>query len=318
LFLQKAADVDSPILFGDDENGYCLSLAFSCKDFIARGSQRLYSLCYLSRDKYHLVSLLNFLTKSLRQIAHWLQSDANETYEQEGRIKINTNLNGIATSTTVTYIFRTPPNTPSQRMLCDVVHDPKIIYRVHALFVWLLRTANLVINESLFDALPTEEDTTRQERKGSHLNANENFETCFFVHVDIFDSEEIVVRRRAATIVARSQQESLVMSATLTETQNQSYLASSIYSTAENYYSNENDLQEDEDFDSQQYQFSSYGHEALKLFQLFIKKLNNTKHLQYILQHWTIGNRLLIKYTNRIHNKNLIPELVSVFRVRVC
>ena len=32
--------------------------------------------------------------------------------------------------------------------------------------------------------------------------------------------------------------------------------------------------------DSLQYQFSSYGHEAYRLFQLFIKKLNNTKHLQ--------------------------------------
>lgn len=297
LNIEKAADVDSPILFGDDENGYCLSLVFSCKDFIARGSQRLYSLCYLSRDKYHLVSLLNFLTNSLRQIAHWLQSDANETYEQEGRIKINTNLNGTGTSASYTYIFRPPPNTPSQRMLSDVVHDPKIIYRVHALFVWLLQTASLAINESMFDALPTEEDTTRQERK------------------DIFDSEDIVTRRRTATIVARSQQESLVMSATLTNTQHQSYLASSVYSTNENYYLNENQFEENDDFDSLQYQFSSYGHEALKLFQLFIKKLNNNKYLQYILQHWTIGNRLIIKYTNRIDNKDLIRELVSVFRL---
>ena len=30
--------------------------------------------------------------------------------------------------------------TPSQRMLSDIVHDTKLTYRIHALFVWLLRT----------------------------------------------------------------------------------------------------------------------------------------------------------------------------------
>ncbi len=101
----------------------------------------------------------------MRQAVYWLQYDANETYEQEGRIKINTNLNGGSTSGT--YIFRPPPRVPSQRMLSDIVHDPKITFRIHALFVWLLRTANSAINESFFDALPTEEQTTKQERKGN-------------------------------------------------------------------------------------------------------------------------------------------------------
>jgi hypothetical protein len=107
---------------------------------------------------------MKLLSDCLRQIVYWLQYDANETYEQEGRIKINTNLNG--TSNTTTYIFRPPPRVPSQRMLSDIVHDTKLTYRIHALFVWLLRTANSAITETLFDALPTEEETTKQERKG--------------------------------------------------------------------------------------------------------------------------------------------------------
>jgi hypothetical protein len=107
---------------------------------------------------------MKLLSDCLRQAVYWLQYDANETYEQEGRIKINTNLNG--TSSTATYIFRPPPRAPSQRMLSDIVHDTKLTYRIHALFVWLLRTANSAINETLFDALPTEEETTKQERKG--------------------------------------------------------------------------------------------------------------------------------------------------------
>ena len=78
----------------------------------------------------------------------------------------------------------------------------------------------------------------------------------------------------------------------------------------------ENGLNEEDDFDSLQYQFSSYGHEAFKLFQLFVRKLNNPKYLQYILYHWVIGNRLIIKYTNVIDNKDLIRALASVFRVR--
>ncbi len=110
---------------------------------------------------------MKLLSDCLRQAVYWLQYDANETYEQEGRIKINTNLNGTSTTTnTATYIFRPPPRVPSQRMLSDIVHDSKLTFRIHALFVWLLRTANVAINESLFDALPTEEHTTKQERKG--------------------------------------------------------------------------------------------------------------------------------------------------------
>ncbi len=99
----------------------------------------------------------------MRQAVYWLQYDANQTYEQEGRIKVNTNLNQTIIAT---YICRTPPCVPLQRMLCDIVQDSNIIYRIHALFVWILRTTNFAIKESLFDALPTEEQTTKQERKG--------------------------------------------------------------------------------------------------------------------------------------------------------
>ena len=52
-----------------------------------------------------------------------------------------------------------------------IVHDSKLIYRIHGLFVWLLRTANSAINEALFDAVPTEEQTTKQERQGKELRS---------------------------------------------------------------------------------------------------------------------------------------------------
>ncbi|CAF4221748.1 unnamed protein product [Rotaria sp. Silwood2] len=303
LNVEKSVEVDAPILFGDDENGYCLSLAFSCKDFHARGSQRLYSLCYLCNDKYHLLSLMKLVSDCLRQAVHWLQYDANETYEQEGRIKVNTNLNGI--STIATYIFRPPPTVPSQRMLSDIVHDSKLTFRIHALFVWLLRIANSAIKETLFDALPTEEQTTKQERK------------------DVFEDEDstnTMAKRRRTTIVSKSvvngNQNSLIMSSTLTNnSDNQSYLATSLYSIADGYQPNINAFHDDDDFDSLQYQFSSNSHEAFQIFELFIKKLNNTKYLQYILHNWVIGNRLIIKYTNRIDNKDLIRALASVFRL---
>jgi hypothetical protein len=105
---------------------------------------------------------MTIITECMRHATYWLQADANATYEQEGRIKINTNLH----ATTSKYVYRPPPSVPSQRMLSDIVRDPKLTYRIHALFVWILRTANLAIRESLFDALPTEEQTTKQERKG--------------------------------------------------------------------------------------------------------------------------------------------------------
>jgi hypothetical protein len=119
---------------------------------------------------------MKLITECMRQAVYWLQYDANVTYEQEGRIKVNTNLNG--TTATSTYVFRPPPRVPSQRMFGDILHDPKITFRIHAIFVWLLRTVNSAINESLFDALPTEEQTTKQERKGKMKKKN-NLEIYF-------------------------------------------------------------------------------------------------------------------------------------------
>ncbi len=140
--------------------------------------------------------------------------------------------------------------------------------------------------------------------------------------LDILDNENPTPKRRTTTIVSRSVanriDDSLIMSTTVTNnTHNQSYLASSIYSTVDSYHQSDNGLYDNntEDFNSLEYQFSTYGHEAFKLFELFIKKLNNIKYLQYILHNWVIGNRLIIKYTNRIDNKDLIHALASVFRV---
>lgn len=104
---------------------------------------------------------MKLLSDGFRQAVYWLQYEANATFEQEGRIRINANPNGPTI-----YVFRSPPRTPIARMLSEVVQDSNLIYRIHALFVWLLRTSNSAINESLFDALPTEEQTTEQERKG--------------------------------------------------------------------------------------------------------------------------------------------------------
>ncbi|CAF3582779.1 unnamed protein product, partial [Rotaria sp. Silwood2] len=43
--------------------------------------------------------------------------------------------------------------------------------------------------------------------------------------------------------------------------------------------------------------------------------LNDIKHLQYILYNWIIGNQLIIKYTNRIDNREFIRAFASVFRL---
>lgn len=102
-----------------------------------------------------------FLRECMREAVYWLQNDADITYEQEGHIKVNTDLKGATT----TYVMRPPPRAPSQRTLSEIVQDPNIAYRIHALFVWILRTSHSAIHESLFDALPTEEQVTKLERK---------------------------------------------------------------------------------------------------------------------------------------------------------
>ena len=107
---------------------------------------------------------MTVISTCMRQIVYWLQFDADQIYQQEGQIRINSNFNG--TSSKATYILCPPPRTPSQRMLSNVVGDSNLIFRIHALFVWLLRIAHSAIHEAMYDALPTEEQTTEQERKG--------------------------------------------------------------------------------------------------------------------------------------------------------
>lgn len=134
----------------------------------------------MCNDKYHLLSLMKLISDCMRQAVYWGGYDANNTYEQEGHIKINTNLNQ---TNITTYVCRPPPRVPSQRMLRDILQDSNIIYRIHALFVWILRTTNSAINESLYDALPTEEQTTKQERKGIEFEGQKKhfFLFCFSI-----------------------------------------------------------------------------------------------------------------------------------------
>ncbi|CAF1004965.1 unnamed protein product [Adineta steineri] len=264
LNVEKSMENDHPVLFGDDENGYCLSLSFPCKDFYARGSQRLYSLCFLCRDKYYLLSLMNRINNCMKQAIHWLQYDANQTYENEGHIKVNTTFNE---TTKVISVCRPPPRMPALRMISDIVQDSNLIYRVHALFVWILRTANSAINELHFDGLATEDLTTKFERQ----NAFEN---------------DHIVKQRTGTLV-----------------------------DSNNLTTNEIIDYDEDDFDSLEYHFSSYGFEALKLFKMFIQKLNNINYLEYILYNWIIGNQLIIKYTNKTNNKDYIRAFASVFRL---
>ncbi|CAF0789835.1 unnamed protein product [Adineta ricciae] len=154
LTIEKPTDSEHPIVFGDDQGGYCLSFSFVCKDFYARGSQRRYSLCYLCPDKYHLLSVMCFIEKCMKQIIFWLQYDASQTYSHEEQIQVSAKRHGIITATSVRRVL---PCQPVQRMLSDIVCDSKLIYRAHALFVWILRTTNSAIQESLFEALPVQE-----------------------------------------------------------------------------------------------------------------------------------------------------------------
>ena len=109
-------------------------------------------------------------------------------------------------------------------------------------------------------------------------------------------------------------------SSTLTNNStNRSYLGTSIYSTISEYQFN--DFNNSYNHNNTNHhllnnQFSFNNCEAYDLFQLFIKKLNNIKYLQYILHNWVIGNRLIIKYTNRIDNDDTIYSLANLFRVK--
>lgn len=77
-----------------------------------------------------------------------------------------------------------------------------------------------------------------------------------------------------------------------------------------------NDFDDDDDYESLQYQFSCYGYRSLKLFRDFMTKLNGQHELEYLLYQWVIGNQLVIKYSNRSEDKDFLRAFVSVFRVR--
>lgn len=193
----------------------------------------------------------------MKQVVYWLQWDANETFEREGHVKVNTTPDGkIRVATCVT---RPPPRHPTLRMLSDTVHDSKLIFRIHALFVWLLRGAHSAIHELMFDALPTEEQAKIEERKRTSAPLNS------------------VAQLTTSTI--------------------------------------QSDVSDDDDYDSLQYQYSSYGQIPLQLFKEFIARLGNVPQLQYILYHWVIGNQLIVQYINRIDDKDFLRAFASVLRV---
>jgi hypothetical protein len=72
---------------------------------------------------------------------------------------------------------------------------------------------------------------------------------------------------------------------------------------------------EEDDYDSLQYQYASYGGKGLRLFRKCLTLLNNDEHLEYLLYHWVIGDTVLIRYINLTADPDLIRALASVFRV---
>jgi len=116
----------------------------------------------------------------MKQIASWLQNDANLTHEQEARLKVPAKYNTTTPTafSPPTFVYRPPPRVPIVRTLSDIIHDQNITFRIHALFVWLLRSTNMLISENLFDAMPTEEETTKNERKGKNILINSKTTTA--------------------------------------------------------------------------------------------------------------------------------------------
>ena len=136
-----------------------------------------------------------------------------------------------------------------------------------------------------------------------------NRDRRFMLRIFLDTFPHVFMKRRTRTIVHN---------AGLLDTQNSVLIASTLMNTTQassNYPEPVLDDDED-DYDSLQYQFSSYGNAALNLFREFITKLNSSEHLEFILYHWVIGNQLIIKYTNYMEDKDFVRALVSVLRVR--
>ncbi|CAF0727776.1 unnamed protein product [Didymodactylos carnosus] len=66
---------------------------------------------------------------------------------------------------------------------------------------------------------------------------------------------------------------------------------------------------------SQEYNFSTYMNDALKLFHQFMQKINQIKHVQYILYHLCIGNQIIIKYSSKMKTKETIRPFISLLRL---
>ncbi|CAF0782432.1 unnamed protein product [Didymodactylos carnosus] len=293
LNCERAADIDQGVLFGDDENGYCLSFTFSIKDFHARGNQHLYSLCYLTSDKYYIISILPIITEYMKQIAKWMQNDATLTYEKEARIKgvdqmtpstLSSEKYGHVITTLPAYVYRVLPHVPKNRALSEITHDQHITYRIHSLFVWLLRSTNRAIQENLFDAIPTEEETTKMERK------------------EVLDDSSDPVSSSSPTAITRRR-------LTLVNFIPSSQIGNSILAV--------NDLTVDlySDNNSQEYDFSTCANDALRLFQQFMEKINQIKHVHYILYHLCIGNQIIIKYSSKMKTKETIRQFLCLLRL---
>lgn len=126
--IETSSDIDKPLLFGDRNTGYSMTLLFKLYDKTARGSERKYALIVTSDKEEEIFQNYSIILVNLTEIVKKISKRAVRNDERRARMDANSNEIYLRRST----------NVPKPKGLAIIMDDAYFFVRLHLLFSLLL------------------------------------------------------------------------------------------------------------------------------------------------------------------------------------
>ncbi|CAI4233410.1 unnamed protein product [Auanema sp. JU1783] len=173
LDMENVKKKDGYLMFGDADQGYCLSFAFRLQDAKARGFLRLFSLLILTQDMASMTTNHDFYLEALRIMKDKLQDLAAVHYQVEMK-----EMDTIARPDHASMSCRIPQQQlfyprkiiiDTNRNLQTITGNDNIWGMLHKQMMWTLRTQTLRYMDQVMEGVPTQDMLVMMEMEHSDI-----------------------------------------------------------------------------------------------------------------------------------------------------
>ncbi|PAV82626.1 hypothetical protein WR25_26708 [Diploscapter pachys] len=166
--------LDGHMLFGDTQNGYCISIVFRLQDAKARGFMRLFSLVAVSNDLSLLTSNYDLFRNALQAMLMKLQQCATNVYRREiasqGQAEAAVkNDRDNFTNRMGLIVLKRKLNIDTNRNLETITGIERVWYKLHKQMMWTLRAQSIRYRDRVLEGIPSQNMLVLMEMERSRI-----------------------------------------------------------------------------------------------------------------------------------------------------